>query len=121
MIKKAMLFRSRFLSEETGMGDIPLSFESFSDIDIIGFALTKKNETLNAQIDTYFSSEESAQDARDTISGFISLFKGTIDDPDTKDLLGEVEVTASGSQMTITFDVPLPDIERLMETYGSQP
>lgn len=105
--------------EETGMDAIPFSFDSFSDIDIIGFALDKSNETLNAAIDIYFLSAESAQDAKNTISGLLSLFKGTVEDQETKDLLGNIEVTASGSKMTIEFDINLPDIEQLMETYGS--
>ena len=103
--------------EETGMEGMPFSLDSFSDIDIVGFALDKNNETLNAQIDMYFLSAESAQDAKNTISGFISLFKGTLDDPEIKDLLGNIELTVSGSKMTIEFDISLPEIENLMETF----
>jgi hypothetical protein len=105
------------MSDDTGMGYMPFSLDSFSDIDIIGFALNKKNETLNARIDTYFSNADSAQDAKDTINGFISLFKGTLEDQETKDLLGDIEFTVSGSMMTIEFDISLPEIENLMETF----
>ena len=123
MIKMAVMLpeeaREAMMSDDTGMGLMTVPLESFSDIDMIGFSLNKSNETLNARIDAYFLSAESAEDAKDTINGFISLFKGTLEDKKTKDLLGNMEFTVSGSKMTIEFDINLPDIEQLMETYGS--
>jgi hypothetical protein len=105
------------LKEEPTMGDIPISFSSFADVDIIGFALNKKAETISIRINPHFLSMDSAQDAKDTLNGAIMLFKGMLQEPEIKELLEKVEVIVDDSRMTISFDITIPEIERIMETY----
>jgi len=105
------------LTEEPVPGDIPISMESFADIDILGFALNKEAETITVQITPHFLSTESAEDARDTLSGAISLFKGTLQVPEIKELLGKIEVSVTDLWMTIAFEITLSEIERLTETF----
>lgn len=105
------------LSEEPVPGEIPISLESFADIDILGFALNKEAETVTIQINPHFLSTDSAEDAKDTLSGAISLFKGTLEVPEIKELLGKIEVTVTDSWMMIAFELTLSEIERLMETF----
>jgi len=105
------------ITEEPIMGEIPISFEPFADIDIVGFSVNKDKETLNIRIEPHFLNTDSAQNAGDTISGAISLFKGMLQEPEIKELLGKVEVTVSDSWMTIAFEITMSEIERLMETF----
>ncbi len=105
------------LTEESGLGGMPISFEPFADIDVTGFALNKVQETLRIQIDTHFLSTDSAQNAADTITGAISLFKGLLDKPEIKELLEKIEVTVAESWMTIAFDIDLSEIGDMIETF----
>ncbi len=105
------------LTEELVPSDIPISMESFADIDILGFALNKEADTITVQITPHFLSTESAEDARDTLSGAISLFKGTLQVPEIKELLGKIEVSVTDLWMTIAFEITLSEIERLTETF----
>lgn len=107
------------ITEEPAPGEIPISFEPFADIDIIGFALNKDAETVTIQISPHFLSTDSAQDAKDTLSGAISLFKGILKDPEIKELLGNIEVTVTDSWMTIAFEITISEIERITETFRS--
>jgi hypothetical protein len=105
------------LTEELVSGETPISLDSFADIDIVGFALNKKAETITIQINPHFLSTDSAQDAKDTLSGTISLFKGMLEVPEIKELLDKIEVSASGSWVTIVFEITISEIEQLTETF----
>jgi len=54
-------------------------------MDIIGFALNKEAETITVRISPHFVSTDFAQDARDTLSGAIMLFTGTLQVPEVKE------------------------------------
>lgn len=105
------------LTEELVPGEIPISLEPFADIDILGFALNKEAETITIQITPHFPSIDSAEDAKDTLSGAISLFKGMLQVPEIKELLGKIEVSTTDSWLTIAFEITLSEIERLTETF----
>lgn len=104
------------LIEESVLGEFPLSMESFADIDILGFAFYKEAGAITIQIKPHFLSTDSAHDAEDTIRGALSLFRGTMQVPEVKDLLGKIEVSLSDSSLTISFTATLSEIEQLMET-----
>jgi len=105
------------LTEELVPGEIPISLDPFADIDIVGFALNKEAETITIQIKPHFLSTDSAEDARDTLSDTISLFKSMLQVPEIKELLGKIEVTVTDSWMTIAFEITLSEIEQLTETF----
>jgi len=107
------------LTEELAPGEIPISLDPFADIDIVGFALNKRAETITIQINPHFLSTDSAQDAKDTLSGAISLFRGTLEIPELKELLGKIEVSATDSWVTIAFEITLSEIEGLIEMFQS--
>ena len=104
-------------TEEQLPSEFPISLESFADIDTVGFALNKKADIITIQINPHFLSTDSAQDARDTLSGAISLFKGMLQDPEIKELLGKIEVTTTDSWVIIAFEITLSEIESLTETF----
>lgn len=107
----------RELAEEPIPEEIPISLESFKDIDILGFALNKESDTITIQITPHFLSTDSAEDAKDTLGGAISLFKGMLQVPEVKELLGKIEVTVTDSWVTITLETTLSEIERLTENF----
>ena len=105
------------LTEELVPGEIPISLDPFADIDIVGFAISKRAETITIQINPHFLSTDSAQDAKDTLSGAISLFKGVLQVPEIKELLGKIEVSVTDSWVTIVLEMTLSEIESLIETF----
>ena len=107
------------LTEELIPGEIPISLGAFADIDVVGFALNKEAETITIQINPHFLSADSAQDAKDTLIGTISLFKGMLEVPEIKELLGKIEVSAADSWVTIALEITLSEIEQLIETFQS--
>ncbi len=109
------------MAEEPVADEMPISFEAFSDIETAGFALSKSIDTVTIQVDCHFLSAESATNARDTLSGAITFFKGTIKDeqvnPLLKPLLDKIEVGIDGSWVTIDFSITLLEIEELIDTF----
>jgi hypothetical protein len=109
------------MAEEPATGEIPISFEAFSDMETVGFALSKSIDTVTIQLDCHFSNAESATNARDTIDGAITLFKGMSPDaqvnPLLKPLLSKIEVGIEGSWVTIELSMNLAEIEGMAETF----
>lgn len=99
-------------------GDMPVSLDAFSSIDVVGFSLDKENSTLNGRIELHFLDADSVQDAYDTLSGMISMFKGMMEETGLKELLGNIEVSISESWITLAIKIELSQIEELMEAYG---
>jgi hypothetical protein len=106
------------LSDDSMMSDMPLSMDAFSGMDVFGFSLDKDNETLDARIELHFLETDSVQDAHDTISGMISMFKGMMEDPELKEFMGNIEVSVSDSWLTIALGIELAQIEDMKETFG---
>lgn len=105
------------VAEQPITGDMPISMEPFADIETVGFAINREAGTITAQIDLLFLSAESAEDAKDTLSGAISFFKGMSPDEQMKELLGKIEVDFTNSWVTIDFEITIAEIEELTETF----
>jgi hypothetical protein len=106
------------LTDDAMMSDMPLSMDAFSGMDVVGFSLDKDDETLDSRIELHFLEADSVQDAHDTISGMFSMFKGMMEDPDLKEFMGNIEVSVSGSWLTIAFGIELSQIEDMKDTFG---
>ena len=108
------------LTEDITPAEVPISLEPLANIDIFGLALSKEADTLSIQINPHFLSKDSAEDARDALNGTISLFKGILQEPEIKELLGKIAVTVTDSWVSITFEITLSEIEKLIETFQPQ-
>ncbi len=104
------------LSEDT-TADLPFSLNPFADTDLVGFVFNKEAEAITIRIDAHFVSTTSAQDAKDTLSGAISLLKGMSQEPEVKELLGAIQVTVSGSSLSIALETTLSQLEKLTESF----
>jgi hypothetical protein len=106
----------RGLGEKPAVG-LPFSLKPFADTDLVGFALSKEAEAITLRIDAHFVSTTSAQDAKDTVSGAISLLKGMSQEPEVKELLGAIQVTVSESSLSIALKTTLSQLEKLTESF----
>jgi hypothetical protein len=106
----------RGLGEDTNTG-LPVSLKPFADTDLVGFVFNKQAEAVTIRIDAHFVSTTSAQDARDTLSGAITLLKGVSQEAEVKELLGAIQVTVSGSSVTLALQTTLSQLEKLTESF----
>jgi hypothetical protein len=106
----------RGLGEQPAAG-IPFSLKPFADTDLVGFVFNKQDEVITIRIDAHFVSTTSAQDAKDTVSGAITLLKGMSQEPEVKELLGAIQVTVSESLLTVTLKTTLSQLEKLTESF----
>ena len=103
--------------EETTPEDIPISLESFADIDIIGFALNKEGKMISVHVNPHFLSTDSAEDAYNTLSGAILLFRGMAPDPKIKELLSKINVSVADDSVVVAFKITLSEIENMLEEF----
>jgi hypothetical protein len=102
---------------EDSADDFPFSLSTFADTDLVGFVFNKQAESVTIRIDAHFVSTTSAQDAKDTLSGFITLLKGMSEEADVKDLLDAIQVTVSGSSLSIVLTADLSQLEKFSEGF----
>ena len=91
-----------------------LSLGFFQNIDNVGFAIDQPSLSLSVRIDAHFSNTVSVQDAKDTITGLISVAKGSSQDPNVKSALGNVQISVSDSWLSIRDLVSPADITTLI-------
>ena len=90
------------------------SLGAFQNIDAIGFSVDLPGLSVNARVDARFTISSSVQDARDAITGLISIGKGTTQDPNLKAILGNIQVTASGSWLSVRETMSAAEIASLV-------
>jgi hypothetical protein len=78
-----------------------VSAKSFKDIDAIGFAVDQPSLSLSVRIDAHFSNTASVQDAKDSITGLISVAKGSSQDPNIKTALGNIQVSTTDLWLSV--------------------
>jgi hypothetical protein len=105
--------RNKLPGEAEVMSQYPVSLKPFQDIDAIGFAIDQPGLNLTARIDAHFANNTSLQDARDTITGLISLAKGTVQEQTVKTILSNIKVSTSGGWLSIQDLVSVTDFTSL--------
>ena len=97
-----------------------LSLESFQNIDSIGFAIDQPSLSLSVRFDAHFSNAASVQDAKDTITGLISVAKGSSQDPNVKTALGNIQVSTTDSWLSIRDLLNPADVTTLIGIIQNQ-
>ena len=105
--------RSKLPGETEVMPQYPVSLKPFQDIDAIGFAIDQPDLNLTARVDAHFANNTSLQDAKDTITGLISLARGTVQDQTVKTILGNIKVNTSGTWLSVQDLVSVTDFTSL--------
>ena len=97
-----------------------LSLTAFQNIDAIGFSVDLPGLTVSARMDAHFSNTASVQDAKDAITGLISVAKGTSQDPNVKTALGNIQVTTSDSWLSVRETMSVAEIGSLIGSMQSK-
>ncbi len=91
------------------LGDLPISLDFLSSLNIVGVEGDLKDDSLDLKISMNFTNDEAAETLAGFIKGFVALASGFSPEPGTTDLLSGIEVDQNGSRLTITIGIPESD------------
>jgi DNA-binding transcriptional regulator YhcF (GntR family) len=104
-------------------GELPsasaLSSKAFSKMDTAGMAFTKGTQDVSINADLHFQDATSAQDAKDTINGMVSMIKGMAATSEIKTLLGQMQITNTDVWLNISLKTTLTDLQSLSKSLPS--
>lgn len=92
------------------LGDLPISLDFISALDIVGLGGALKDGSLELTVAMDFTGEDAAESLEGFISGIVTLASGFLTDPSTVGLLAGLEIDRDGSLLTIKIGIPLEDI-----------
>jgi len=100
--------------------DVPassqVSIQSLSKMDMIGLAFNKGTLDVTVSVALHFHDATSAQDAKDTISGAVNVYKGMVTNQAIKKLLGEIQFSTSDIWLNISLQSTLADLQSLSQS-----
>ena len=94
-------------------GNSSISTATLSKMDVVGISLNVGLEDVTVNLDMHFLDATSAKDAKDTIGGAITLFKGITTNSELKTLLGEIQVNTSDVWTTASLKTTLSELQSL--------
>ena len=112
------------------LGDLPISLDFISALDIVGLGGDLDGDSLNLKVTMEFNDEDAAESLEGFIGGIAALASGFLPDPDTAGLLEGLIIDRDGSRLTIEIAIPVADIPGLfsdltspasIETFGGTP
>jgi hypothetical protein len=112
------------------LGDLPISLDFISALDIVGLGGDLDGDSLNLKVTMEFNDEDAAKSLEGFISGIAALASGFLPDSDTAGLLEGLKIDRDGSHLIIEITIPVADIPGLfsdltspasIETSGSTP
>ena len=89
-----------------GLGDLPISLDFLSSLDIVALGGDLKDGSLNLVISMDFTDQEAAETFEGFINGIVTLASGFSPDPRTAELLSGLEIDQDGRRLTITVAIP---------------
>ena len=101
------------LGSGSPLGDLPISLDFISALEIIGISGNLNGGTLDLKVTADFSDASAAESLEGFIKGIAALAGGLASGPGAAGLLEGMEVGRDGSLLTITVEIPLADIPDL--------
>lgn len=100
---------------EMPIGPITLSLLCFRDIDSATLNLTKSEAIANTELCLVFSNEDSAKDCRWLLWTGSKLGNNVVSDPELGELLSKVQISRSGSSVSLKLALAMSEIGRLAQ------
>ncbi len=101
------------LGSASPLGDLPISLDFISALEIIGISGKLNGGTLDLKVTADFSDASAAESLEGFIKGIAALAGGLASGPGEAGLLEDMEVSRDGSLLAITVEIPLADIPDL--------
>jgi len=96
-----------------GLGDLPISLDFISSLDIVGLSGDLNGGSLDVAVTMDFTDEEAAESLEGFIGGIVSLASGFLTDSSTAGLLADLEIDRDGSRLIMKIAIPVADIPDL--------
>ena len=96
-----------------GLGDLPISLDFISSLDIVGLSGDINEASLDVAVTMDFTDEEAAESLEGFIGGLVSLASGFLADSDTAGLLADLEIDREGPRLIMEIAIPVTDIPGL--------
>ena len=112
-------FDGEDLGSVPGLGDLPISLDFLSSLDIIGLGGELNGDILDLAVTLYFTDAEAAETLEGFIDGFVTLASGFSPDPRTTELLSGLEINRDGTRLTITIGIPESEISSMFDDLTS--
>jgi len=93
-----------------------LSSKAFTKMDAAGLAFNKGTQDVSINANLHFTDTTSAQDAKDTLSGFVNIAKGMTSAPEAKTLLGGIQFSTADVWLNISIKTTLTDLQSLSKS-----
>ena len=102
-----------------GLGDLPISLDFISSLDIVGLSGDINGPSLDVAVTMDFTDEEAAESLEGFIGGIVSLASGFLADSDTAGLLADLEIDRDGTRLIMKIAIPVTDIPGLFGDLAS--
>jgi hypothetical protein len=102
------------------LGDLPISLDFVSALDMVGLGGELNGDTLDLTVTMEFSDEEAAESLESFIGGIAALAGGFSTDEGAAGLLEDLKIDREGRLLTITIGIPLADIPDLFGDLTSE-
>jgi hypothetical protein len=93
-----------------------ISTQVFSKMDTVGLAFNKGTQDVSINANLHFTDALSAIDAKDTLSGFVSMIKGMTATPEAKTLLGGIQFSSTDGWVSISIKTTLTDLQSISKS-----
>jgi hypothetical protein len=93
-----------------------ISTQVFSKMDTVGLAFNKGTQDVSINANLHFTDALSAIDAKDTLSGFVSMIKGMTTTPEAKTLLDGIQFSAADGWVNISIKTTLTDLQSISKS-----
>ena len=93
---------------------IPIDLSILRDIDIVGVAADKDEETIRVEVRADFTSESSAANFGDVVDGILKVLKGLSPDEKTRQLVDKVRVSVDKTRLTVLFETNVTELGDLI-------
>jgi hypothetical protein len=95
------------------LGDLPISLDFVSALEIVGLRGDLNGDTLDLKVTLDFSDEDAAESLGSFFGGIVALAGGLTTDSGAAGLLDDLEIDRDGRLLTITIGIPIADIPDL--------
>jgi len=101
--------------ESYGRGDSAVDLGVLEDVETVSGSMYIDGDTRGIEVIMAADDEDTAGDLADVVEGAIAYAEDNTYDETAQELLGDLEVEESGSNVTITFERTIDELEELIE------
>ncbi|MCH8225675.1 MAG: DUF3105 domain-containing protein [Chloroflexi bacterium] len=104
-----------FLGQQDNLGGLPINLDSFDELETFGFVLGQDGDALKFLVQLDFAGRESAANVGDLLEGLLKVAGALAPEGQDLGFLDLIQVDRGGSRLAVSIDLPISEIEDLLE------